>query len=261
MEITGFSPTTKIRGGQQGLITDVNSISTATITGTDLKNGKSVTVLDPPGSSTPTRQWIGTTSKVNKQGTQCNVVALRQVMSPAGPGTPPPTEDPTPVSVTVGGATMNPDPSVYIGTPILLVTGNYVVQCQGTGTASDGHKYVWLQAVSTTTVKLANQNDTPQQWAFAAAANAAPGSYTIQNTSNNQYLNWSSSGVSLVESPGPGTTWQLTTMSDGMVYILVPGTAPQYLNGDTADKSVSLKSQPDEHNGTSWAVAPPPKPA
>src|SRR5262249_19119252 len=201
MQITGFLPSTKLKNGKSGLVTTSNSISTATITGTDLKSGKDVTVIDPPGSSTPTYEWIGKTSHVNKDGTQCNVV-LRQVMAAAGAeGKKCPEEDPTVISVTVGSTPMTPNPSVFIGPPALLGAGNYTGKWGGTG----GGDFVWLVAVNTPSVNLANQSDQPQQWLVVAAVGAPPGSYTIQNVGNSQYLNWSPLGVSLVGILGPGT--------------------------------------------------------
>src|SRR5262249_29973376 len=151
-----------------------------------------------------------------------------------------PEEDPTVISVTVGSTPMTPNPSVFIGPPALLGAGNYTVKCGGTG----GGDFVWLVAGNTTSVNLANQSDQPQQWLVVAAVGARRGSYTIQNVGNSQYLNWSPLGVSLVGILGPGTTWQVTTMTTGMLFILVPGTAPQYLNGNTSDKAVNVLPQP-----------------
>lgn len=74
----GFVPTTIIGTGEKGLHAALNSNSNATLYGSGLMNGLTVTVLFPDQSPNPHFRWTGVTSGANSAGTSC-AVQLTQV--------------------------------------------------------------------------------------------------------------------------------------------------------------------------------------
>ena len=114
--ISGFTPSSRIQGGKNGLIWTKGATSNAMITGTGLTDGLSVTVLFPGRSQNPKIKWTGTTTDSNADGTQCSVQLTEQLDNngPGQGGQKPPTDDNTTVSVTVGTATT--DATVPVGT-------------------------------------------------------------------------------------------------------------------------------------------------
>jgi hypothetical protein len=98
----GFVPTTEV-GGKKGLHWTKDSQSNATLNGTGLVNGLTVTVLFPKESQNPKIKWTGTTTNSNSGNTQCTV-ALTEQLKNNGPKTPD-TDDDTTVSVTASDST------------------------------------------------------------------------------------------------------------------------------------------------------------
>ncbi len=111
--ISGFSPTTKLSGGHNGLIFTKGSTSNATINGTGLTNGLAVTVLFPRQSPNPHIKWTGVTANTNAGGTQCTAALIEQLVN-NGPHAGTKGDDPVTVSVTVGDATT--DSNIQTGT-------------------------------------------------------------------------------------------------------------------------------------------------
>jgi hypothetical protein len=93
----GFVPTTDV-GGKKGLHWKKDSESDATLNGTGLVNGLTVTVLFPKESQNPKIKWTGTTSDSNSDNTQCTVTLTEQLKND-GPR-PSPDDNDTTVSVT-----------------------------------------------------------------------------------------------------------------------------------------------------------------
>jgi hypothetical protein len=100
-EVKGFTSSTKLSGGHNGLIVTSNAASKLTINGSSLKNGDKVTVLYPAQSSNPTYQWEGPCTDTNSAGTQCTAVVTQKKEAKGRPTG----DDPTTVSVTAGDST------------------------------------------------------------------------------------------------------------------------------------------------------------
>jgi hypothetical protein len=113
--VSGFSSSTTLHGGHKGLIITHGSTSKLTITGTNLTNGKPVTVLLPPGSTNPTYQWDGRSADANASGTQCTSEVKQQKASPPR-DIKNDKDDPATVSVTVDDSAPK-NGNTYIGTP------------------------------------------------------------------------------------------------------------------------------------------------
>jgi hypothetical protein len=96
--ISDFSPTTKLSGGNKGLIRTKDKTSNATVTGTGLANGQYVEVLFPAKSKDPKYKWTGTTGGLNSETMECTVL-LTQTLDEHGDRD---KDDPATVSVTVG---------------------------------------------------------------------------------------------------------------------------------------------------------------
>jgi hypothetical protein len=99
----GFVPTSDV-GNKKGLHWKKDSQSSATLNGSGLVDGLSVTVLYPPQSQNPRIKWIGTTYNSNTDNTQCAVDLTEQLQND-GPGTLT-GDDNTTVSVTASDSTI-----------------------------------------------------------------------------------------------------------------------------------------------------------
>jgi hypothetical protein len=95
-QVTTFEAQTKLKGGNNGLVTTNGKASKVTITGSGFVKGKKVTVIDPAGSSTPTHLWEGQVP--NTDGTQFTTEVVQKKRG-SGPGTD--KDDAATVSVTV----------------------------------------------------------------------------------------------------------------------------------------------------------------
>jgi hypothetical protein len=110
--VSTFTSSTKLSGGHYGLDVTSNAASKLTIAGSGFQNGQKVTVLYPPGSSSPTYQWEGPATDTNQDGTRCTAVVTQKksgVSRSVG-------DDNTTVSVTVGDS-QSVNVSTYTGVP------------------------------------------------------------------------------------------------------------------------------------------------
>src|SRR5262249_8710861 len=98
----GFVPTSDV-GNKKGLHWKKDSQSSATLNGSGLVNGLSVTILFPPNWPLPKIKWTGTTTNSNPERTQCTV-NLTEVLDNDGPRDPD-SDDNTTVSVTASDST------------------------------------------------------------------------------------------------------------------------------------------------------------
>ncbi len=74
INLNSFVPTSQLRSGNKGLHWTKDSTSTASLTGSGLANGLTVTVLYFPSKSpNPTIKWTGTTYNFNPATTSCDV--------------------------------------------------------------------------------------------------------------------------------------------------------------------------------------------
>jgi hypothetical protein len=102
--VTDFAPTTILASGNRGLKRAKDSYSTATITGTGLKEGLDVTVLHPANSKSPNHQWNGKLKGYNDETMQ-GTVLLRQMVDEHDPSGRHKGDDIVNVSVTVDSST------------------------------------------------------------------------------------------------------------------------------------------------------------
>jgi hypothetical protein len=100
----GFEPTSAV-GNKFGLHWQKGSTSSATLNGTGLVNGLTVTVLFPSRSPNPQIEWTGITSGSSEDNTQCTVNPLTEQKSNNGPGAEADTD--ITVSVTATNTTTN----------------------------------------------------------------------------------------------------------------------------------------------------------
>ncbi len=249
VSIRRFVPTAQLSNGQPGLSLTPRTTSSAAIIGAGLADDMTVTVT----SETPSFQWTGTTVNTNNSGTQCNAfltgAPAAGARSSAAGSLPPPKEEPSSITVTVGTST--PAPSIsLLGPAPILASGLYTIKCSPSGTNR------WLVEDSDTSVKLTDNTDDPLEWTFTLVPSNAGNSYTIQ-AYNGLYLSWDSGNntVSLVQNPD--TTGGTTTWTPSGSSILTTGSTQLYLNGDTSNGSVNLRQDPDSNNGTSWTIAVP----
>jgi hypothetical protein len=98
----GFVPTSDV-GRKKGLHWKKGSHSSATLNGTGLVDGLTVTVLYPKQSNNPKIKWTGTTANSNADHTQCTV-DLTEQLDNDGPGKRDKDDDTT-VSVTASDST------------------------------------------------------------------------------------------------------------------------------------------------------------
>jgi hypothetical protein len=113
----GFVPTTLLGNGKKGLKRPKGAKSHATLNGTGLTNGLTVTVLVPPQSHNPHIQWTGTTANANRDNTQCTV-ELTEQLPEHGPAHSHITDDNTTVSVTANDSSTTSNtitPTVPVG--------------------------------------------------------------------------------------------------------------------------------------------------
>jgi hypothetical protein len=112
--LSTFVPVGQVSPGKNGLHWKKGSTSSATLTGSGLVNGLSVTVLFPKKATNPVIQWTGTTFNSNSTNTSCDVTLTEQLEN-NGPPPHPIDDDSVTVSVTAtdGTTTSNTiDPTV-----------------------------------------------------------------------------------------------------------------------------------------------------
>ena len=239
-----FEPTSKIKGGKNGLVNTTDSKSHVMIKGPGLVNGLLVNVYFPYRSNTVV--WTGNTE--GAAGNHCRVKLDHPGRVAQGR-----MDGEIEVGVTVGGPTQQPF-RVLTGPPL---DGTYGVACNGTA----GGTYKWLAPDGTTGVKLALASGTAPAWAFTTLNNQQGNRFTIQSVIGGYYLKWTNSGpgtnVSLVTAPGAGTGWLLDT--NGIFAIDIPANDPgppnyTMLNGDTQGGTANIRELADPNNGTSWSL-------
>jgi hypothetical protein len=115
---TGFMPTTILNSGKKGLKRKQGAKSDATLNGTGLTTGLTVTVLHPQQSPHPTIMWTGKTANSNGDNTQCTVELTEQLAIDESAHRHP-KDDPTTVSVTADDGTTSSNtitPTIPVGT-------------------------------------------------------------------------------------------------------------------------------------------------
>ena len=221
------------------------------IIGANLQNNKEVIVIEPPPTAPTIRKWTGKTHGT-QGGTRTFVnLTLSSLKDGEIPRSPQAGDT---VSVTVDGVRISPDPTIPVGPPPQFLDGNYTVGCDG----NNGNDYKWLESDGNGGVDLEDTNNSAPSWTFTAVPFSEGNCYTIYSEGNG-YLNWENDGsgtdVSLADSTGPGTTWQISGS-----YLLAisddPNNQPNYpyLNGNTSNGDVNMNQNPDSHNGTSWTL-------
>lgn len=97
--VDGFTPNTVLKSGKKGLIKKQGSVSNVTVTGSNLEKDQAVTIADTKHPF----QWTGNLKDVKNVGKEqqgtADVTQQKPMAKPIGPK-----DDPTSVSVTVGGS-------------------------------------------------------------------------------------------------------------------------------------------------------------